>query len=115
MPLNEFTSNLNAMLVALTSASSPYAAADTPLSIILITPGPCWPGMFEPDTGRDEWCIPENMKMYRDAVLKVGAEWKMKEEADPRSPKWMIETVDAWGDLVNAAGVEGEGLRPYFT
>lgn len=117
VPLPQFSANLNQIIEALTSPTSPYAVADTPVSIILVTPGPCLPSMFEDYTVK--WRTVENTRRYRDAVLDVGKEWKEKqkqrEESERGGRGWAIETVDFWSDLVETAGGEGEELRPYLT
>jgi lysophospholipase L1-like esterase len=99
---------------------SPYAIADTPVSIILMTPGPLLPSMYDPATDKAEWCLPGRMKLFRDAVLAVGAEWKAKAklrdaELDQGVMGWAVETLDVWGDLVAVAGGAGEELRPFMT
>jgi hypothetical protein len=115
--LPDFVKNLHAILSDLTSPSSPYAIADTPLSIVLITPGPCLTSMFE--SYQVKWRTPESTREFRDAVLQVGAEWKAREKAQElngaKQRGWSIETVDFWADLVKQAGGEGEELRPYLT
>lgn len=113
VPINVFTRNVQSILSALTSSDSPYAVADTPVSIVLITPGPCLPSMF-PDPAKKEWCTQDSMRKYRDAVLEVGKEWKSKEAEQATARGWSIETVDAWGSVVGQAGGQAEELRPYF-
>lgn len=65
-----------------------------------------------------KWRTVESTGRYRDAVLQVGRDWKVKEaerEAAGSGGKgWKVEVVDFWRDLVDAAGGEGEELRPYF-
>lgn len=75
--------------------------------------------MFDPGSDKENWCRPESTKLYCDAVLKIGQEWKDREISEKESngamrKSWAIETIDFWGDVVNAAGGEGECLRPFL-
>lgn len=113
VPLETFADNLNSIMLSLTSPTSPYAIADTPLSIILITPGPCLPTMFE--NYKVKWRTLESTRRFKDAVLALGQIWKERSNEQTGSRGWSIETVDFWKDLVDKAGGEEEELRPFFT
>jgi hypothetical protein len=120
LPIEQFIENMHQLLSDLTSFESPYAIADTPLSIILITPGPVFSDMFEPGSGKaDHWCQAEPTKLFRNAVLKIGEEWKERETREkeakgPLAKMCAIEAIDFWGDVVSAAGGERECLRPFL-
>lgn len=111
VPLDEFVPNLEYILNSLTSESSPYGVAGTPgTNIVLITPAPILLSMTPPDRQ-----IPgrvRSAKAYRDAVLMVGEKFKAKEKADGN---WKLGVIDLWGAMIQAAGGEGEELRPYLT
>lgn len=100
----------------LTSPSSPYAVADTPISIILITPAPIVPSLFgdvyDPATA---WRVPEVHRQFHDAVVDVGREWKAKEQGEGNKTGWKVETLDLWEALVmDAGGEDDEALEKYY-
>ncbi|ORY35767.1 hypothetical protein BCR39DRAFT_512031, partial [Naematelia encephala] len=120
VPLERFIDNINYFLTSLTSHDSPYAVADTPVSIILITPGPPlhsqmgYSQMAEP---KPHFRTIERTGQFRDAVLQIGNDWKLKEKEqnlDPRGRGWKVETIDLWAALEKAGGGLGEGLAPFM-
>lgn len=100
----------------LTSSTSPYAVAHPSskhgINIVLITPPPFLASMF--DTGFVATRTMETTKQYVDAVKDVGLEFqeKVKQEGGDRV---RIAVVDMWTLMLEAAGGEGEGLRPFLT
>lgn len=108
VPLLTFKDNLNHILSAMTSPDSPYAVAQTPVSIILITPGTCSPAMF-PDPSKAEWCTPESMREYRDAVMEFAEGWEEKRENE--DGRWALEVVDLLKVMQEA---NGDGLERFF-
>ncbi|CAD6568735.1 MAG: hypothetical protein TREMPRED_004739 [Tremellales sp. Tagirdzhanova-0007] len=102
-----FISNLSHFLDCLTSPNSPYAVADTPISIILITPPPCLHSQMEVEK-RPHRSL-ERTREFRDAVVQLGKQW------DDRSngKSWAVKTVDLWKAMVTEVG-EGEELAPFF-
>lgn len=85
------------MLNHLTSQSSQYAIAHypAPLSIILITPPYVRSKMLDcPDKLSNE-----DLVTYRDAILKIGDEWRSKQDGE----RWRIAIVDLFGALQKKA------------
>jgi hypothetical protein len=115
LSLEKFKENMRFFLEALTSPDSPYAIADTPVSIILITPGPC------ALTQLSHWkrgCISrERFNEFRQAVLDLAEEWKVKEVLDIKHKQgglsWKLGVIDFWDTLITAAGGDGVELEPY--
>jgi hypothetical protein len=72
--------------------------------------------MFPTGEWYDQIVSVERTREFKDAVLKVGDEWKKKENAanEDRLEKdgWKIETLNLWDDLTRTAE---EGLEAYFT
>jgi hypothetical protein len=112
VPVSQFTDNLNHILSLLTSPASPYAVADTPLSIVLMTP--CPPLVAQQPAEHQAFRSVESTRAFRDAVLEIGREWKVKEAEPGNKIGWRIETLDLWNALAAAAGGEGDGLAPYY-
>jgi hypothetical protein len=112
-PLADFIDHMNHFLRLLTSPTSPYAVADTPLSIVLITPTP--PSYLKMDDFKRTIRTMDATREYKDAVLKIGEEWKTKESDPENTTGWKIETLDFWGAMVDAAGGEvEEGIAPFY-
>jgi hypothetical protein len=108
VPVETYTSNLHAIMEALTSPTSSYAVADTEgLNIILITPPALLPTMREPAWDRKT----EVTKTYVDACLRIAEEWKAKQSGQ----RWRVASIDAWSAIIHAAGGDGQELRPFFT
>lgn len=100
---------------ALTSSSSPYAVADSPVSIILITPGPPLHSQMPGDrrAGRSV----DRTGQFRDEVIRLYHEWKAvesKQKVDEGGWGWKIALVDFWGLVEEDAGGLGEELAPYY-
>lgn len=133
LSLSDFETNLRTILTNLTSPDSEYAVSETPVSIVLITPAPCLLSQME-ETRRTSRSL-ERTREFRDAVLKIGEEWKDKEleqehagagietghtdgessrEGTREKNRWKIETIDLWEAMVASAGGEGEELAPYL-
>ena len=54
--------------------------------------------------------------MYKDAALKVGAEWKAKEASEENKTGWKVEVLNFWDVMVeDAEGEEDALLARYFT
>jgi hypothetical protein len=93
--------------------------ADTPISIVLIACQPIVPRMIpaynKPDTER--WLVPERQRMYKDAALQVGREWKEREQSEEHNKTgWKVEVLDFWEAMVrDAEGEEDALLAKYFT
>lgn len=116
LPISEFTANMRQILDALTSPSSPYAVSDTPVSIVLITPGPPYHPQMADDARRSSRSV-ERTREFRDEVVRLHAEYKEKEaKQDPREGEWgwKIALVDFWGDIEAQAGGVGDGLVPFY-
>lgn len=118
VPLQDFENNMNTLLQWLTSPSSPYAVADTPVSIVLLTPGP--PCFSQMGDGNPTFRSIERTRSFKDAVLRIGQEWMMKrDEAQKNLHKgahtWKVATVDVWKAFEEAAGGIGDGLKPFLT
>nr|XP_018265998.1 uncharacterized protein I303_02376 [Kwoniella dejecticola CBS 10117]OBR88156.1 hypothetical protein I303_02376 [Kwoniella dejecticola CBS 10117] len=113
VPLDEYISNLNAILTKLTSAESEYEVAHQkgPLNIVLITPPPIYPEMMGDEDFAGQRVL-ENTKRYAEAVLEIGKKWQSSETA---KGNWKIRTVDMFKGTLDDAGGSGEKLRPYFT
>jgi len=115
LPLSTFTANMKTMFDALTSPSSPYAVADSPVSIILITPGPPLHSQM-PEDRRPGRSVART-GAFRDEVIRLFHEWKAL-EAQQTLVKgewgWKVSLVDFWGELVKDAGGIGEELAPYY-
>jgi hypothetical protein len=108
VPVETYTANLRYFMDELTSPSSPYAVSSTEgLNIVLITPPALLTTMREPEWNRK----PSLTKQYVDACLQVAEEWKAKQAGKT----WRVGSIDAWNAIINAAGGEGEELRPFFT
>lgn len=106
---------MNHILDSLTSPSSPYAVADTPVSIVLITPGPCLHSQME-EFKRPHRSL-KRTGDFREEVIRLGQEWKAKEkeqQVEEGKFGWKISTLDFWGALADEAGGVGEELAPYF-
>lgn len=117
-PLPIFLSHMNHFLTSLTSPSSPYSIASTPVSIILITPHPIIlhmrPGFHEPGYVPEQ--DPTRQRAFRDAMLELGKERKVR-EGDERWNKsgWKVEVLNLWEVMLRDAGGEGEVLERYYT
>ena len=116
--IERYIDNLNFFMHSLTSADSPYAVADTPVSIILIACQPIVPHMIpaynKPDAVR--WLHLENQRKFKDAALQVGMEWKAKEQSEDNKTGWKVEVLDFWQVMVDdAEGEEDALLAKYFT
>ncbi|WRT65270.1 uncharacterized protein IL334_002213 [Kwoniella shivajii] len=114
VPLEEYINNLDSILALLTSKESPYSVAhdDGPLNIVLVTPPPVYPEMM----GDADFAGQRNMnntRRYAEAVMALGQKWEEKELSS--KGKWKLRTVDMFQGILQAAGGEGEPLRPYFT
>ena len=117
-PVERYIDNLNFFMHSLTSPDSPYAVADTPVSIVLIACQPIVPRMIPawnaPDAVR--WLVPERQREFRDAALQVGKEWKEKEHSEENKTGWKVEVLDFWSAMVqDAQGEEDALLAKYFT
>ena len=90
---------------------------DPPLSIILITPLPLCPRPIPP--GQQVIRKRDRQHEFRESVLRMGKEWaKKSEEGDKEVEgrrRFKVVTIDLWDEFVNAAGGEGEELRPLYT
>lgn len=106
VPLEVFRQNIQQILDLLTSPSSPYAVAhgSHPLSIILITP----PAIHDDMLGDTPAVSNEHTKLYRDAVLQIGAEWQKKQQGE----RWKLGTIDFFGALATARQT-GDSTRFY--
>jgi len=111
-PIDVFVSIMDKFLENLTSPSSPYAVASTPVSIILITPGPMLFSLM--GGGKPTFRSMERTKEFVDAVLSIGQRWKGIEGRQNTSG-WKIATVNLWDAMVRDAGGMGEELAPYLT
>jgi hypothetical protein len=101
---------MNHFLRLLTSPTSPYTVADTPLSIVLITPTP--PSYLTMDDFKRTIRTMDATREYKDAVLKIG---KANESGPENTTGWKIETLDFWEAMMDAAGEEvEEGLAPFY-
>ncbi|RSH91344.1 hypothetical protein EHS25_009643 [Saitozyma podzolica] len=113
VPLADFIDHMNHFLRLLTSPTSPYTVADTPLSIVLITPTP--PSYLTMDDFKRTIRTMDATREYKDAVLKIGEEWKANESGPENTTGWKIETLDFWEAMMDAAGEEvEEGLAPFY-
>lgn len=115
LPLSAFTENLTSFFNALTSPGSPYAVADTPVSIILITPGPPYLPQMAPATQATRSV--GRTKQFRDEVVRLYHEWKAleaKQHIKEGEWGWKIALVDFWELLTSAAGGEADGLVPFY-
>lgn len=115
LPLSAFTENLTSFFNALTSTDSPYAVADTPVSIILITPGPPYHPQMAPATQATRSV--DRTKQVRDETVRLYHEWKAleaKQELKEGEWGWKIALVDFWELLTSAAEGEPEGLVPFY-
>ncbi|KAL1407206.1 isoamyl acetate-hydrolyzing esterase [Vanrija albida] len=112
VPLAEYTANLRFFLDALTSPTSPYAAAHGKgLNIVLVTPPPIYPpamggGPFARE--RD----PAVSAQYAAAVRALGAEYAALESDEGN---WRVGVVDMWSAVIRAAGGEGDELRAFLS
>ena len=100
---------------ALTSSSSPYAVADSPVSIVLITPGPPLHSQMPEDrrAGRSV----DRTGQFRAEVIRLYHEWKAVESEQKVYAGgwgWKIALVDFWGLVEEDAGGLGEELAPYY-
>ncbi|WVR07609.1 hypothetical protein IAU60_004651 [Kwoniella sp. DSM 27419] len=115
VPLDEFEANMNFFLDSLTSTSSPYATAHLPeaLNIVLITPTIYDPNTWESDLPAEKKSRRlDHTRKYKDAVLKLGKEWKSKEK---HGSGWKIETIDLWEAIVTAnKGSEDTNMDHWF-
>ncbi|ORX35420.1 SGNH hydrolase-type esterase domain-containing protein [Kockovaella imperatae] len=107
---SRLVSNLEIILDALTSPESPYAVASTPVSIILMTPGPCV--VSDMPKENQKYRTAEKHREYRDAVIEVGEKYKaLEEENNARLGDrygWKIATADVWQELMSAAAGDNE-------
>lgn len=112
VPLDEYRANLTYFLESLTSASSPFAAAHSPLSIVMITPPAMYRPMLPPvlAEAREE----ETTKKYVDIVLELAAEWSKKGKEEGKG--WRVEGIDLWSKILEDAGGQKEKkMAEYFT
>lgn len=109
--LTQFRENLTFFLESLTSESSPYAAAQSPLSIVLVTPPAMCVEMLPPvlAEARD----PEVTKQYVDVVLDLAKEWKGKGEKE--GGKWRVEGIDMWASILKDVAGDEEKMKGHFT
>jgi len=106
---------MQTLFEALTSPSSPYAVADSPISIILITPGPPLHSQM-PEEKRPGRSV-QRTGEFRDEVIRLYHEWKaleQKQTVEEGRWGWKIALVDFWGEMVKDAGGLGEELAPYY-
>lgn len=108
---------MNHFLTSLTSPDSSYSIADTPISIVLITPHPIMLHM-RANYGQPGWVKeqdPANQRLYRDAVVNLGKEWKEKERLERwNATGWRVETLDMWDVMRQAAGGLEDGMLERF-
>nr|XP_019044062.1 hypothetical protein I302_07342 [Kwoniella bestiolae CBS 10118]OCF22992.1 hypothetical protein I302_07342 [Kwoniella bestiolae CBS 10118] len=102
-----FKKNYQYILDNLTSPDSPYAIADTPVHILLITPPP----PYHPQVPLPaKWVrSTERTLEFVDIVRDLGREWKAKENG-----RWSVEVLDLWEAMERKAGGLGDGLAPFF-
>lgn len=110
-PLPLFRQNLEFFLESLTSSSSPYAAAHSPLSIVLITPAPMCESLLPPVLAEAREA--EVTKQYVDVVNELAKEWRAKGEKE--GGKWRVEGVDMWKAVLDDAAGDEEKMKGYFT
>lgn len=111
VPLPEFRSNLEFFLESLTSTSSPYAAAQSPLSIVLVTPAPMYGPLLPPVLA--EARESDVTKQYVDVVNDLASEWREKGEKE--DGKWRVEGIDMWKAVLDDAKDDEEKMKGYFT
>ena len=106
VPIGEFEQNLEEMLARLTSQSSPLAIAHStkPLSIILITPPSIEESMLEDPPKLSN----AQLKLYRDAVLRVGARYHIASDGE----RCEVASIDLF-DRLQRAGEEDDGRTLY--
>jgi hypothetical protein len=99
---------MNFLLSQLTNKDSPFAVADTPVSIVLITPTCPVIGMIS--VGNRHTRSVESTSLFRQAVLDIGEEWARKDKPSG----WGLETLDFWSAMIEDAGGEGQPLEAYY-
>ena len=111
VPLPLFRKNLTKFLTNLTSSESPYAAAHSPLSIVLVTPPAMYRPMLPPvlSEAREE----ETTKQYVDVVLELAEEWGKK--GRDSEVGWKVEGINMWKAILNDAGGDDKKMATYFT
>ncbi|OCF38036.1 hypothetical protein I317_04819 [Kwoniella heveanensis CBS 569] len=111
-PPEVFKSNTHHMLTQLTSPTSPYAIADTPVHIILITPPP----PYDPQVPLPAKWVRDQARSLRfaEAVRELGKEWKVREGSEENQTGWRVEVLDLWAEMEKRAGGLGHGLAPFF-
>lgn len=66
--------------------------------------------------GAIRWLVPEHHRKFRDGVLQLGKEWKVKEQSEENRTGWKVEVLDFWKVLVDdAQGEEDALLARYYT
>ena len=68
--------------------------------------------MMEDDSFAQQRSV-EVSNQYRQGMLGVAREWRAKPGGDPKG--CMVGSIDLWSAILDDAGGQGEGLRPYFT
>ncbi|WVF72891.1 hypothetical protein IAT40_007709 [Kwoniella sp. CBS 6097] len=111
-PSYVFKSNTHHILTQLTSPDSPYAVADTPVHIVLITPPP----PYSPQVPLPaKWVRSQERSLqFAKAVRELGEEWKVKEGSEKNQSGWRLEVLDLWAEMEKRAGGLGDGLAPFF-
>jgi hypothetical protein len=109
--VDTYRANIEAYLRDFTSPDSDYAIAhqQQPLNIILITPPPVLPSMYEATAEkrrRLDWT-----NEYRLAMLTIGKSWMASNTAQD---KWKLGVIDLWAAIEREAGGLGPELRPFF-
>jgi hypothetical protein len=117
LPLDVFTAHMRTIINAFTSPTSPYAVSDTPVSIVLITPGPPLHSQMAED--RRATRSAERTRQFRDEVIRLFGEYKEeegKQEVEEGGYGWKIALLDFWNLLETEATADGSGagLAPFY-
>ena len=105
---------MKTIIDAFTSVDSPYAVSETPVSIVLITPGPPYLPQMELD--RQPGRSLDRTREFRDTVNELYTHYKQleKDQTGQSGWGWKIALLDFWACLEAEAGGLSDELAPFY-